>query len=727
MNARSDSAASPGSGSTGLALLAIFAAALFVRVVYLAEMGDSALLAAPLGDAAYYDAWARRIAGGEWVGSGAHYLSPGYAYFLGALYSLGFEPESARLFQAVLGALGCVLLASAAGRAFSPRTGVVAGALLALYAPAIYYDGLLQKPALASLLIVLTLELVTRYRAHARGRVLFGAGLVLGTLAVTRENLAVLPLVALAAIWVRPVARARLRDTGLLALGMLLALAPHVVRDRIAGVPAGLPANLGPNLFIGNSEHADGLYRPLVAGRGVPELEHEDAHAIAERESGAARDSMSGAEVSRFWIGRAFAWASSHPGDWLALTARKMWLFVSDREWMDSQSYLVYRAESEVLKVLGPVLRFGVLFALAVYGFALAIGRRAELCAWYVGVAICFASVLPFFVFGRLRFALVPFLVPFAALAARELARRVNASDWRGLRRPGAVFLVAGVISFWPVGELELAESATWTNVATALDRLGRGEEARALHERAARAGGDHADAHFNLGVSYALAGEVDAAREAFERAVEIRPAYFVDAHLEMARAFLAAGDFASAKGLLLAAHAAEPPTAAASYAVGALLSQAGLLDAAEEAYRRAVELDEHHADAHNNLAWRLATRGEEREAIRHFEASLASDPAHRRALFNYSRFLAGNPADAVRDPSRALELAERYRELEGEEDAGALDLWGMALSAAGRLDAAAEAAERAADAWRARGEGHSEAGALARAADYRAGRPYRY
>src|SRR5438067_7454970 len=50
--------------------------------------------------------------------------------------------------QAIIGSASCVLLASAGRRFFSDRVGVACGLMLAIYAPAIFFDGLVQKSTL---------------------------------------------------------------------------------------------------------------------------------------------------------------------------------------------------------------------------------------------------------------------------------------------------------------------------------------------------------------------------------------------------------------------------------------------------------------------------------------------------------------------------------------------------------------------------------------------------
>lgn len=70
----------------------------------------------------------------------------------------------------------------------------------------------------------------------------------------------------------------------------------------------------------------------------------------------------------------------------------------------------------------------------------------------------------------------------------------------------------------------------------------------------------------------------------------------------------------------------------------------------ARDAYRRALELDAHHADAHVNLGRLLHEQGLVAEAAQHYRLALAESPAHPTAAFNLGIALEdlGKPAAAI-------------------------------------------------------------------------------
>ncbi len=63
--------------------LAIFAVALAVRLLHLWQMAATPYFSVLMGDARGYDAWAQRLAGGDWIGTDVFYQAPLYPYFLG--------------------------------------------------------------------------------------------------------------------------------------------------------------------------------------------------------------------------------------------------------------------------------------------------------------------------------------------------------------------------------------------------------------------------------------------------------------------------------------------------------------------------------------------------------------------------------------------------------------------------------------------------------------------
>src|SRR6266545_186115 len=140
----------------GIALLAII-----LRYQYLSQIRSIPLFSNLIADSYAYDQWGVAIAGGDWLGKEVFYQAPLYPYFLGILYALfGHDLWSVRVVQMVMGALSCGLLYLVGKQFFSRSAGIAAGVILALYAPAIFYESLIQKSALDLFLVALLLLVV---------------------------------------------------------------------------------------------------------------------------------------------------------------------------------------------------------------------------------------------------------------------------------------------------------------------------------------------------------------------------------------------------------------------------------------------------------------------------------------------------------------------------------------------------------------------------------------
>ena len=104
--------------------------------------------------------------------------------------------------------------------------------------------------------------------------------------------------------------------------------------------------------------------------------------------------------------------------------------------------------------------------------------------------------------------------------------------------------------------------------------------------------------------------------------------------------------------------RAAEAPTAEDWYELGCELELTDTAGA-EDAYRRAIDLDAGHTDAHVNLGRLLHEQRAPAAAEKHYRAALASDPEHDTAAFNLGVALEdlGRVADAIEAYLQAVEI----------------------------------------------------------------------
>ncbi|HYD47353.1 MAG TPA: tetratricopeptide repeat protein [Terriglobales bacterium] len=127
----------------------------------------------------------------------------------------------------------------------------------------------------------------------------------------------------------------------------------------------------------------------------------------------------------------------------------------------------------------------------------------------------------------------------------------------------------------------------------------------------------DSSDDWFERGLILEQEGNLDQAREAYERAVEIDPEHG-DAFVNLGRLFHQRGDAERAGELYHRAIDCQPDDPVAHYNLALALEDQKDLTAAVSHYRKAVEISPDFADAHFNLGRLLDRLGRHTEAVRH-------------------------------------------------------------------------------------------------------------
>jgi 4-amino-4-deoxy-L-arabinose transferase-like glycosyltransferase len=350
--------------------LLVGALALLVRLIYVWQIRHAPFFELRIGDGHVYHLWARRIADGDWLGDRVFYQAPLYPYLLAVIYRwIGDSTLVVRVAQAALGAGSCVLLAHAARSLFGVRAALLAGVGLALYPPAIFLDGLIQKTALSTLLVTALLAAIGALTVRPTAQRWVGTGVLAGLLALTREN--ALVFAAPVALWAvvdfrREPWKRKATWAGLFLAGMAFILGPVALRSLFLSGEAHITTSqLGTNFYIGNNPGATGTYQALLFGRGDARREREDATRLAERALG---QPLTPSEVSRFWLGQARDYIRQQPVGWLRLMGRKLALTFNAAELADTEAQRVYAEWSPMLRIPGYLLHFGVLLPLAAFG-----------------------------------------------------------------------------------------------------------------------------------------------------------------------------------------------------------------------------------------------------------------------------------------------------------------------------------------------------------------------
>ena len=622
----------------------MFVVALAVRGLHLWQISRAPFFDLRLGDAAAYDAWARRIVAGEWLGHDVFYQAPLYPYVLALIYAVaGSATLTTRLVHAVLSAGSCALLADAGWRVFSRRTGIAAGLMLATYPPAIFLDSVLQKSALDLFFLCLALWLIGRLLSSPRRSTWWELGLAVGCLSLTRENASILIVPIL--LWIalqRPFAiRARLTFGATFLAGLAMVLVPVAARNAIVGGEFFVTTSqFGSNLYIDNNERSDGTYRPLRPFRQKAAFERQDATEVAQEALGR---SLTPGEVSAYYTRQVLTFARTKPGQWLRLLARKFVLAWNVTEISDTEDQYTYAHWSWPVAV-GAIWNLGVLAPLAALGLWITAPDWRRLWILHLMLAAYVASVVLFYVFARYRFPMVPFLVLFAAAGVtglRGFLRRRGSPQIVGC---AAVVGSVAVFCNLPMVSTSRLEAATRYNDGVGLQERGAVDQAMLEFQAAVRLDPNLAEAHNDLGLLLGREGRLAEAAAEFQEAVRLSPE-FAKAYSNLGVVLGQQGDVAAAIAALEAAVRLDPDYADArrnlvllrSRLAGQMARSRRLSDA-EAQLREAIRVAPNQADLHNNLGIVLAEQGNLSAASVEFERALALKPDDAQTRRNLER-----------------------------------------------------------------------------------------
>ncbi|MCA9037774.1 MAG: tetratricopeptide repeat protein [Planctomycetaceae bacterium] len=503
-----------------------------------------------MGDSKSYSDWGQRIAGGDLLGQDVFYQSPLYPYTLGGIYWLwGFERLPVLVFQAVSGAVACVILADAARRSFGRAAGMATGIIATFYAPALFFDMLVQKSSLDTLLfasLIWALVIAIKQNGPSQWSKPLLLGVTFGLVILNRENaIVLLPVV----LWVclrwlfqrgnrADLVLRSIRPLGFLATGASIVLLPVAFRNAFIGGQFHLTTSqFGPNFFIGNNADANGMYQPVRQGGGNAAFERTDATEIAEDALGYT---LSPSQVSSYWTGKALTFIREHPVSWLKLMGRKFLLLANAEEITDTEDLQTYSEWSTPLRLTRHVFHFGTLFPLAVFG-VLAGRRNSAIRVIAFAVALYAISVLAFYVMGRYRYPLAVLLFLPAGLGIQRLADisrhliRNNGQEQNSEVSPVgstprrlqtfaafSTVALAGLIAGLPIVNADHMASVTSYNVALEFDRINDLEKASEYYRRAIRLRPIDAEAWLNLADVESRRGDLSVATRCLEESVRI-------------------------------------------------------------------------------------------------------------------------------------------------------------------------------------------------------------
>ncbi len=612
--------------------VAVFLFALLLRVLYLVESSGNPTFELPIVDSGDYYEMAREFFETRSIDKLFFYQPFFYPSFL-SLVCLFFKSPiiTAKLIQAVVGSLTCLLTFLLGKKVFGLRSGILAGAIAALYGPLVFYGGELLAASWAAFWSVALILLLIEAGERKSAGLFFVLGLCGGLSAITRPNF--VPFFLAGSIWLAVVFRRRVvRGLVFLLAGFLLIALPVAFQNyRLTGAFSILPASGGINLYLGNNPD------PCRTLSARPGEEFQRIRDLPKGEGPAGRR-----EEGSYFYRRTLDYLLDQPFSFLVGLARKTVRFCSSRETPRTVNIYVFRRWSRLLSLLvwkvgGFGFPFGVLLPLAACGI---VYRRKEIPApLYLFLIIYPLTIVLVHVSGRYRLAAIPPLIAVGAAGLEAVIGMAREKKWR--RLAGAVVLMAGALLLstlpGPFCEEKVNYYAElYAGLGGKHYQAGRVGEATAAYREALRIRPDYPHAHNNLGAIFAEEGELEEAISHYRAALRIDPAY-AEARVNLGAALGREGRLDEAISQYRLAVEEIPFSAVAHNNLGASLARRGEMEEAVVHYREALRLNPDYADAHNNLGAALGEEGKLEEALFHFNEALRIEPGNLKSLHNRS------------------------------------------------------------------------------------------
>jgi 4-amino-4-deoxy-L-arabinose transferase-like glycosyltransferase len=294
----------------GLAVLALALRLALVLTAGRTDVFNEHAVGFAFNDTLFYRGVGEAIAHGDgfsFLGYPTAHWPPGYPAALAAVFTVfGVSSKGALVFNAVVGAVTVPLVYLVALRAFGRSAAILAAAVLAILPGQILMGDVILAETLYTFELVGFFALVAVLDRRLWSLAVLGV--VAGLAALTRGEGLLFPLIVLAAGAGRGTWRTALRQTAVVALVMVLVVAPWTIRNgHVAHAFVPVSTNATSSLWQGHNPHASGeAMTGLVAAPA--------------RLKGARGE----AESARVLRRRAIDWAVHHPGRELELIPLKL-------------------------------------------------------------------------------------------------------------------------------------------------------------------------------------------------------------------------------------------------------------------------------------------------------------------------------------------------------------------------------------------------------------------
>lgn len=518
-------------------LIIIILLALFLRLRFVSTASEIPFNF--LSDSSQYFSWAKHIISGKDF-IDVYHQSPLYPFFLALVFSLlGLSIHHALIVQAILGTISCFLVFWLSIKIFKNQwAGVISAFLMAIYGPAIFYNGMLLMPTLLTFINLIFLIVLLKALEDNKGWLWAVAGLILGLSALARATILMffpfLMIFLVGKAWREYRQKEERANTNMvpflwhrclrpLTISLLcasLVILPATLRNYLKGKDLVLvAANAGITFYEGNNPWATGQY---MDPPGLDLGEDFNGGKIAGYYEG--RD-LRPSEVSKFWFMESWRFIKDNPSQYLRLLGKKLAYFWNRYEIPNAENIYFAEQYSEILRL--PLLSFLLVGSLGLLGLMIALHKGVS----HVFIVMLFlisymlANVL-FFITARYRLPVTPILIIFMAYFIVSTKKEIlDKGSLRILTWIGIGIVVFSFVSF-PLKGLDPRNdyACSYANIGILYHLTGNPQKAIRYFQMSIEYDPTYAKSYNNIGAAYYAMGNKEEAMKYWRMGLEIDP-----------------------------------------------------------------------------------------------------------------------------------------------------------------------------------------------------------
>ncbi len=353
------------------------------------------------------------------------YRPPAYPYFLSVLFTLHNSVYFIEIMQAVIESISGLLLFIIGKKIFSERAGLTAMIVWSLFPSSI----IMPSQLLSETLYVFLLLIFVVSTIHDKSNKIFpavGIGIISGALILLKpQTILVLIILALYAIMKRK-DYSRIKTGMFVTLGILLIIAPWIIRNKIIFDEYLITTNGGINFWIGNNSEANGSYK-------IPSIDP-----LSSIDNEAKRNSE-GYRLGVNFIHRHFV-------KWVELGFLKTAYLFSSQNYLsflisnDSLPSLSYKENLRMMPwqhAIGLNIPYLIIITIGTMGFIITLKHYASVFPFHMLLAAWIAIHVLYFGSARFNYPMLPF---FCLMGSAVIAGR---SFFEGSNKKNRIYAVA--------------------------------------------------------------------------------------------------------------------------------------------------------------------------------------------------------------------------------------------------------------------------------------------